>query len=253
MRRVWFPWRGAEPHVVVEIFRNRFGGLPDAADVSGHVPREACMRADADGQRPAEKPRTDESRDRFDRRSELVELPVEAEPCVETEHTAVAAGGVHNGLPFAERARHRFFRPYVAAVVERIDVLQGVPMRRRDDVDDVDVLAVDHFTEIEIRLAVVPRVFGALRGCFAAGFADVADGDQFGLRVVEHISDMAVAHAADADDGVVDLVVGARAAVRGEHMVRDDGEARSGGDAGLDELSARKLRGRIGLEAVRHD
>ena len=203
---------------------------------------EARVHGDADGQRPAEQAGADETGERIDGGAEAVEAAVEAEPRVQTEDTAVAADGVGDGLAFGDGARHGLFGPDVAASVQCVNILEGVPMRRRDDVDDVDLLAVDHFTEVKICFAVVAGLSGAGGLRFAAGFADIADGDKPGLRIVENVADMAAAHAADADDGVVDLVIGAAAARPRKNAARNDGEARAGCGAGRQKISSVHFR-----------
>ena len=116
-----------EPHVVVKFSRNRlrhkiFLSCPE------EFPGKARGSGDPHGQWPAQKPALHEFLKRLHRCSKAIERVLEAEPCVQTEDTAVLVDRLHNFLPLADRACHRLFAPDVLSGAGGLDGHDSVPV-----------------------------------------------------------------------------------------------------------------------------
>ena len=107
-----------------------------------------------------------------------------------------------------------------------------MPMGRRRDVDDVDVLSFQHFSEIFVALHI--GAGPGERGLEMTAI-DIADGEEFAGGVDRF--HMAHAHAAGADDGAGEDFAGRGEALSTEHMPGNDADGGEGGDGGLEEVT----------------
>jgi hypothetical protein len=189
--------------------------------------------ADCHLEGPAEEAALDQLFDRLDRSTEVVKYILEPEPGVNPEDPAISLDGLDESLAFADRAGHRFFTPDVFARFRGRDRDQGVPVGRRDDMDDVDVIPLENFPEIPVSGDTWARDF---EGGPKMPFIDVADGEQPGTG----ISEMPPAHAADSDNRLGEFIARRSKALASQHVPREDSETgRSGGsgrDASLEEF-----------------
>ena len=204
VRVVRFERGRAKPHVVVELpghgLRCQVG--PAAPVV---FPIETGDAADGDLERAAEDAALHELPDRLDFGAHAVKRRSETEPCVQAEDAIVFVDRLDDFFALVDCAAHRLLAPDVLAGLGGGDGDQRVPMRRGGDVDDVDVLALQHLAEIVVRLNV-----GAARflGRLEVVCVHVADGEQLGLGV--DVFEVAAPHAAHADDSLGDDFAGWR-------------------------------------------
>ncbi len=141
----------AEAHGVVEVGGHRVGRQVLLA-YPEELPGEAGGTADGDLERPAEHAAVDEFLQRLDGCAEAVERVGEAEPSVEAEDAVVLLHGFHHLLTLADGTRHGLLAPDVLTCLSSLDSHQGVPVRRRGDVDDIDVGVVDEVAEVSVGL-----------------------------------------------------------------------------------------------------
>ena len=161
---VRLPRRRAEPHVPIESGWHRLCGGVHASRPP-ELPREPLTGAERALDRPlAEQPVLHDLPDRLHRGAEAVERPLEAEPCVQAEHAPLLAHHLHHALAFAHGARHGLLAPYVLACVRRHHAHAAMPVRRRADVDDVDIPVCQQLHEVPVRLDVAePLLLCALQ------------------------------------------------------------------------------------------
>jgi len=87
---------------------------------------------------------------RFDRNTQFVKYFAEPEPGVDSKNTTVPLDGFHHPDALADCPGHRLFAPDVLAGLRGRDGDQGVPVGRRDDVDDVNIRPLQDFAEIGV-------------------------------------------------------------------------------------------------------
>ncbi len=167
------------------------------------------MCAKAHGQRPAQRAALYEFFQRGHFGAQSIEFGVHAEPGVKTKDAGVALHRPDHPDTLADGPGHGLFGPDVAAGIEGVYTLQSMPVRRSDHVHNVYALAVYHLTEIAVAAAVLTGLGALGFGRLDSRAVDVAKPHQAGLRVIKHIAQVRLPHAAQADNGVVDLVVGA--------------------------------------------
>ena len=163
------------------------------------------MGTDAHGQRPAQGSALNQLLQRSNRGAQSVKRVIHTEPGIKPEDTGITLHCSGDVCPFRYRAGHRFFRPDVTACIEGIDILQGMPVRRRHHMHHIDRLAVQHVPEIPVAMAILASL---LQGCCHPALHDVANPDQFSLGVIQDIFNMPLPHPTQADDCVIDFVVG---------------------------------------------
>ena len=114
--------------------------------------------------------------DLFHGHAHAVEAIFEAEPGVESKDPVVFFNGLDHGHALTNSAAHRFFTPNVLTSLGSLDGHQRVPMWRSGDMDDIDVLASEHFTEILVALDTVLLGFGIVHALGQMIFIDIAQG-----------------------------------------------------------------------------
>ena len=139
----------AEPHVVVQLCRNRlrfeiFFSYPEK------LPVETGMRTDRHLQRPSQQSALHQLLQRFDRSAQSIELVCKTEPCIQAEHTSVLLYGLHHTLSFTDRTRHRLFTPDVFPGFSGLDRHDTMPMRWSGDVHNINIRVQNQIAEIMI-------------------------------------------------------------------------------------------------------
>lgn len=104
-------------------------------------------------------------------------------------------------------------------------------MRRRDDVDDIDIGPVQDFAKILIAL---DAGTGDFQGHVEMSIVDIADGQQPRARILE----VPTAHASDADDGFRQLVTRGCYTLSAKDMAWNDRQPGRGDDGGFDKIAA---------------
>ena len=160
-----------------------------------------------------------------------VEAALKAEPGIQPEDPLVFGHGFFHRLAFVNRAAHRLFAPDILAGLRGSDRDQRMPVRRRGDMDDVDVFAFQHFAEVLVALHVRPR---QLKAVLQVLLVHVADGEQFGGGI--NGLEMPLAHAADADDGFGERLIGRSVARAAQDMARHKADNSDSSDGTLEEL-----------------
>ena len=222
---VGLPGGRTEPHVVVEL-RGYGLGLEVVAADPEELPREARGAGDRHLERPAQQPAVDEFLQRLDGRAQTVEGVLEAEPRVEPEDAVVAPHGLDDALALADGARHGLLAPDVLAGARRLDGHDAVPVRRRGDVDDVDVRVGDQVAEVGVGLQGLTKLLLAqLDAALEVTAVDVAHRHQPALLGAGEVV-AALADAAHADDALGELVARGDEVRAAEHVARDDGQQR---------------------------
>ena len=238
---VGLPGGGAEPHLPVEGGGAGLGGDVDLAGPE-ELPVEALAGADdaADGLAGGgDEAVLDGLADGLDGGAEAVEGVLEAEPGVEAEHPAFGLDVFHDAAALADGAGHGLLAPDVLAGAGGHDALDGVPVGRGADVDDVDVGVLEELDEVLVGLDLAPAgLLGAGEAVFDAGLVGVAEADE--ARALEAEVVAAVGDAAEADEGARDLVGGGGLAA--QDVGGDDVEEADRG-GGLEEVSAGGVHG----------
>jgi hypothetical protein len=158
------------------------------------------------------------------------------------EDLAVPLDGVAHLDRLLDRERHGLLAIDVLPRVHRVDRHFRVPMVGRGDDHGVDVLPVQQLSVIEVSLAAAD-----LLGRRETALVDVADADHLDvlrLGALDERPQVAAPHAAHADEGHPDALVGAPRPCRGRRPER--GHRRRGGE----ELPSIELRA---CEAIQSD
>ena len=192
----------AKPHLVVELLGHglRFQVGPAAPVV---FPVKASNTADGDLERPAEDTALDEFFDRLDVGAHAVKPRAKTEPCVQAEDPLVLVDRLNDFFALVDCAAHRLLAPDVLARLGGGNGDQRVPVRRSGNMDDIDVLTLQHLAEILVSLNVgPPRFLSRLEMVFV----HVANSQQLGLRV--DALEVSATHATGTDDGLGDDLAG---------------------------------------------
>ena len=222
---VGFVGRRAEPHVVVQLFRDGLG-LEVLLPHPEEFPGESRGSGDGHLEGPSQQAAVDEFLERFDRRAQSVEGVLEAEPGVQAEDASVLPDGLHHALALADGARHRLLAPDVLAGLGRLDGHDAVPVGRGGDVYDVDVGVGDQIPVVVIAFEGLVELLAAQRdGAFEVFAVDVADRHQAACIVGGEMI-AALADAAHADDALRELVARGDEFGASEHAARHDGQQR---------------------------
>ena len=120
-------------------------------------------------------------------------------------HDLVAADRIFDRQTFAQVQRHRFLQIDVLAGPRGVDRHQRVPVRGRGNDHRVDIPVIQHLPIVGVGLCL--WILG--NDCIAARFPHVAGPHNGDRRVCGTIVEISAAHAVAADQGHVDLVVGA--------------------------------------------
>ena len=222
---VGFVGRRAEPHVVVQLFRDGLG-LEVLLPHPEEFPGESRGSGDGHLEGPSQQAAVDEFLERFDRRAQSVEGVLEAEPGVQAEDASVLPDGLHHALALADGARHRLLAPDVLAGLGCLDGHDAVPVGRGGDVYDVDVGVGDQIPVVVIAFEGLVELLAAQRdGAFEVFAVDVADRHQAACIVGGEVI-AALADAAHADDALRELVARGDEFGASEHAARHDGQQR---------------------------
>ena len=112
---------------------------------------------------------------------------------------------LNNLFAFVNRSAHWLLAPDVFAGLGGGNGDQRVPVRRSGNMDDIDVLTLQHLPEILVGLDVrAARFLGRLE----VVFVHVANRQQLGLRV--NALEVSAAHATGANHGLCDDIAGGR-------------------------------------------
>ena len=163
MIRVRTPRRGTEPHLVIEALRNRIDLRVDASRPA-KLPAETLPSAKRAFDRTLTKhSRLHDLADRLNRRPKAVKRPLKAKPGVEAEDPLLRLNNLHHALAFPHRASHRLLAPNVLAGIGGHDGLHCMPVRRRANMNDIDILVRQQLHEVPIRLDLAPaHLLGAV-------------------------------------------------------------------------------------------
>ncbi len=222
---------GAEPEFVIEIRGDGLRGEVGAADPI-EFPIEAGAGIERDFERPAQETVLHRFLDGLDGRAHAVEAVLEAEPGVEAEDALMLFDGGDHGFAFADGAGHRLFAPDILAGLGGLDGHDGVPVGRGGDMDDINVLAGEHFAEIAVTFAIGPAF---LHRGIEVVLVDIAHGEELAGGV--DAFDVAQAHAAGADDGAGEHLAGGDVAGTPQQPAGDDVEGGKGGEGCFEEVS----------------
>ena len=143
----------------------------------------------------------DELLDGFHRRAETVESGSETEPGVEAEHAPVALNGLHDLLPFGDGARHGLLAPDVLAGLRSGDGDEAMPVRRRGNVHNVDVVALENFAKILVAL-------DALAAHFERPLEVIGVYVAHGHETRSGVGQVPLPHSADSDNGLGQFFAG---------------------------------------------
>ena len=151
-------------------------------------------------------------------REDVVPVPTRAESAegAHLQHPAIAVHRVDERPAFADAARQRLLAQDVLARLGRRDADERVPVRRRGDGDQIDILAIQHAAKIGVDRPVVrpaDKAHVALR--------EPPDGE-----APTHFLKGPVAAAAAADEGGAERIAGRDEAWAAQDMPRYDQHAR---------------------------
>ena len=71
------------------------------------------------------------------------------------EHTIVSLKGIHHRASLSDEARHRFLAQHILARFRCCDGNERMPMRRRGDGNQINVLALQHAPKIRVDFFIV--------------------------------------------------------------------------------------------------
>ena len=216
----------SEPHIIIDgCGRNPIGGIPDAGQPIEIGPT-ACHRE-------------------FAEFAALYELGgfdhvLATAPLRTHLHDAVVLlRGGHHRATLGNRLGQGLFDIDILARLAGHHGGDRMPVIRRGDEDDINVLPIQHAAEILYRIGLFPSGrrtnLQTLRG---HGFIHVGDNHTVHFRIAEETLQVAAAHAAGTDEPKADFVVGAGFA-RADRTDERPGEGgRANGECGVaDELT----------------
>ena len=127
-------------------------------------------------------------------------------------HAVVLAGHLGHPLAFVDEERHWFFDVDVFASRAGHHGHHGVPMVGRGDHHGLDVLVIQHFAEVAIRLRAAAQLGDALIHARRIG---LGEGHHIGVLLVLEVEDMLRADEPVANETDADAVVGPQDTLRG--------------------------------------
>ena len=160
------------------------------------------------------------------------DAPVQAD----LHHAAAGACGVQHRAAFVDGVAGGLLDEDMRARLERGDGLQGVPMIRRGDDDDLGLLLLQQLAVIVVGLGLVAAQIVHLLGRhFAPAFVHVAEGDDFHASAFHRLLEDILAPPTGADERGAELLprLGSAQQIR---RGGEGGSRRGGGE--LDELAA---------------
>ena len=124
------------------------------------------------------------------RHSRTIKVILETEPGVQTESDISFLNCLHHGLSFTDRAGHGLLAPDVLARFGRRDRHVSVPVRRGAGVDDIDIFASNHLTEIVIHLCVLVSLLDGLLGALLETLGiDIAESENSARHIQMRLTD----------------------------------------------------------------
>ena len=165
---------GAQPEVVVEVL----GHLLNLEVFLTHpeeLPGKAGCTRDANLQGPTQLAAVNQLLQGLNIGSQSVECILEAEPCVQTEDTAVTLYGFFNALTFADGTGHGLFAEDVLSCIGSLNRHDTVPVGRSGNVNDIHIGIVNQFTEVVVGLyCFVPVLLGCRNGRIQVFLVNIA-------------------------------------------------------------------------------
>jgi hypothetical protein len=160
---------------------------------------------------------------------DVVLVPAGAEPAegADLEDAPVPFLRLGHRAAFRDEAGHGLFAEHVFAGFHGGDGNERVPMWRRGDGDQVNILALQHAAEVGVSGLVV----GAVEP------ADVATGQLDGVQAL-HLVVGAGAASAAADEGAAEGFAGGRLASAAQDVPGHEGERRAGGEGAFEEMTS---------------
>ncbi len=141
---------GAEPEVVVKVVRDGLRGQVGPTGPAVQLPVEPRCRPHRDRQRPAEKACLDGLAHGSHGHTQSVKPAFEAEPGIDPEDAIRLMHGIDHGHPFTDCSAHGLFAPDVFASLGGFNRHQGMPMGRRCDVHDINVVPCNEFAKVVV-------------------------------------------------------------------------------------------------------
>ena len=234
MRVVRLEWGGAKPHVVVELLGH---GLWCQVGPATPVvfPVETGDATDGNLEWATEDPALDEFPERLDLCAHAIKRRSEAKPSVQAEDAFVLVDCLDDFFALVDCAAQRLLTPDVLAGLGGGDGDQRVPMRRSGDVDNIDVLTLQHLAEILVGLNVRAARF---LGCLEMVFIDITNRQKLGLWV--DVFEVSPAHAAGSNNGLGDDLAGRNLAFA-DNITRDDADGCRRGHSATGKLPTGEL------------
>ena len=152
-------WSRAEPHIVVEFLRHRFGHQVLLAHPV-EFPSKSGSTGDSYFQRPSKQTAINEFFQRFHCGAKSIEIIFKTEPSIETENAVVLLHGFHHSAAFAYGASHGFFAPNILARLSCFDSHKGMPVRRSGYVHHIYIRVVDKIAKIVMSVKILAE-FGS--------------------------------------------------------------------------------------------
>jgi hypothetical protein len=110
----------------------------------------------------------------------LVLASTESTECSYLEYSAISLESIYNGASFGDETGHRFFAQYVHTCFRRSNGNTGVPMRGSGNGYQVQVLALEKFSEVLIDLGF--SLAPGLRESLSPVEVDVAGSNEFNVQ-----------------------------------------------------------------------
>ena len=140
----------------------------------------------------------------------------------------VLAGGGDHGPAFLNGSRQRLFHVPIFTRLAGHDGGYGVPVIRRADNHDIDVVSIQYPAEISVGVrAMTPALFHSLPTLGDLSVVHVRQSQALDLIKLQEITQIVPSHASTADQRDMNLVVG-----RGALGPRPDGGSLGGPDTG---------------------
>ena len=205
------PWCGAQPHIVIESFRDRL----DRLRRTGLLP--SCGQTDFNGVYFSDSAVSHQF-------AGIAEIPLRALLAAGQPYHAVSFYSVTNCSTFSDVVGERLLAVNVFACAGGHNGRDCVPMVRRGDCHRVDVIAGDYFAKIVASRTILVAVFFVyyVTSIVAKVCINITDGDNLDLRFLQKGVHVTGAFSAYADAAHYDSIARCYRAISSEHGGRDD-------------------------------